>query len=55
MKPVSRDIDEFDIEAERIFGHRTPTSRRVQVRNALHIEHGKREFDKLFKPERKTQ
>lgn len=48
---TSRDIDEIDTWAERVFGKRTPDTRQRRMRNGMQSQHGKREFDKLFKPE----
>lgn len=44
-------LDEIDLEAERIFGRRSYKHRHVHMRNGLKSEHGKTEFDKLFKKE----
>jgi hypothetical protein len=43
--------DKIDEETLGIFGHRTPTSRRLMVRDGLKNVHP--EFDNLFKKEKK--
>jgi len=51
---VERHLDDIDWEAEKIFGRRTPMSRRVQVRDGLRNTCDKDTFDRLFSKQKNS-